>query len=196
MRRRIYPDELTLLEAGDPARRHRRARRAGTIADTRTTAGDHISATVLYLIGIVYLSLEQYVPAEAALKAALVPLPDYLRVHEALGLLYIRTERYEDARVHLTRAAELGLNTAGLHASLGYINTKAENWWGAASAYQQALAMEHDNRNWQTGLLQALNETQQYAAGLALVEQMLQNRGERSRPLVVSRAHVAEFGPA
>ena len=92
--------------------------------------------------------------------------------------------------MHLTRAAELGLNTAGLHASLGYINAKAKNWWGAASAYQQALAMQHDNRNWQTGLLQALNETQQYAAGLALVEQMLQDDAN-DPDLWLYRAHMA-----
>ncbi|HEX7237244.1 MAG TPA: hypothetical protein VF405_09805, partial [Gammaproteobacteria bacterium] len=86
-----------------------------------------------------------------------------------------QTERWEEARAHLTRAAELGLNTAQLHASLGYINYKTKNWWGMASAYQQAMAMEPDVRDWQSALLSALNETHQYAAGLALVEQMLQS---------------------
>jgi tetratricopeptide (TPR) repeat protein len=104
--------------------------------------------------------------------------------------LYIRTERYAEARAHLTRAAELGLNTAALHASLGYINSIAKNWWGAASAFQQALAMQHDNRSWQTGLLQALNETQQYAAGLALVEHMLQAEPDDA-DLWLYRAHMS-----
>jgi tetratricopeptide (TPR) repeat protein len=130
------------------------------------------------------------VPAETALEAALVPLPDYLRVHESLALLYLRTDRYADARVHLNRAAELGLNTPSLHASLGYVNAEAKNWWGAASAYAQALAMEHDNRSWQSGLLQALNETQQYAAGLALVEQMLQTEPD-DPDLWLYRAHMS-----
>ncbi|HET7131637.1 MAG TPA: tetratricopeptide repeat protein, partial [Gammaproteobacteria bacterium] len=118
---------------------------------------------------------ERYVPAEAALEAALVPLPDYLRVHEALGLMYLRMKRYADSRVELTRAAELGLNTAGLHATLGYLNSATKNYWGAASAYQQALTMDPGNRNVQTSLLHALNETNQYASALALVEQMLED---------------------
>jgi tetratricopeptide (TPR) repeat protein len=181
--------ELTLLEAGDPVG-FLRARVGPGRLPLPAAGTEDISATVLYVIGMIYFQLERYEPAEAALKTALVPLPDYLRVHEALGLLYVRTERYAEARVHLTRAAELGLNTAGLHISFAYINIKDENWWGAASAFQQALAIKHDERQWQTGLLQALSETQQYAAGLALVEQMLQ--AEPNDPdLWLYRAHMA-----
>jgi tetratricopeptide (TPR) repeat protein len=186
--REKYGRELALLEAGDP--NGVVGGRAGPGRLPVPVPFGEVSATVLYVIGATYLALEQYVPAEAALKAALVPLPDYIRVHESLGLLYLRTERYEDARVHLARAAELGLNTAGLHAALGYVNMQAENWWGAIGAYQQALAMEQDNRNWQTALLQALNATQQHAAGLALVEQMLQD--EPNGPdLWLYRAHLS-----
>jgi tetratricopeptide (TPR) repeat protein len=165
---------LALLETGDPGGVVARSAGPGRLPIPFAGRED-VSATVLYLLGVTYVYLERWVPAEAALKAALVPLPDYQRVHEALGLLYIRTDRYEEARAHLTRAAELGLNTAQLHASLGYINYKIKNWWGMASAYQQALTMEPDVRDWQMALMSALNETRQYAAGLALVEQMLQS---------------------
>jgi len=182
--------ELALLEAGDPDGAVGGRAGPGRLPIPIPAGGDEISATVLYLIGHAYLALERYVPAEAAFKAALVPLPDYLRVHESLGLLYVQTERYAEARLHLARAAELGLNTAGLYAALGYLNAVTQNFWGAVSAYQQALAMEHDNRNWQTGLLQALRETQQYAAGLALVEQMLQD--EPNDPVLwLYRAHMS-----
>jgi tetratricopeptide (TPR) repeat protein len=187
--REHYPAELALVEAGDSA-----GALGGRAGPGRlpipVAGGNNISATVLYLIGTTYLALERYAPAEAALRAALVPLPDYLRVHEALAILLVRTERFEEARVHLARAAELGLNTAALHASLGYINAQVKNWWGALSAYQQAVAIEHDNRNWQTGVLQALNETQQYGAGLALVEQLLPADPD-NRDLWLYRAHMA-----
>jgi tetratricopeptide (TPR) repeat protein len=165
---------LAVLETGDPA---------GLVANSAgpgrlpipPAGGEDVSATVLYLIGVTYSYLERWVPAEAALKAALVPLPDYERVHVALGNLYTQTERWDEAREHLNRAAELGLNTAALYGALGYINYKVKNWWGMAGAYQQALTMEPDVRDWQGALLSALNETRQYAAGLALVDQMLQN---------------------
>lgn len=160
------------LEAGDPEGQV--ASRVVPGGVSYGPAAGSFSAALLFLIGHTYFALEQYLPAETALKAALAPLPDYLRVHESLGLLYLHTERFAEARVHLTRAAELGLNTAALHGALGYLNHRTQNYWGAASAFQQALVTQHDNVNWQRGLLHALNETRQYRAALALVEQMLQ----------------------
>ena len=180
---------MAALENGDPAGLVARSAGPGRLPIPQTGRED-VSATVLYVIGVAYIYLERWVPAEAALKAALVPLPDYQRVHEALGNLYIRTERWDEARAHLTRAAELGLNTASLHASLGYISYKTKNWWGMASAYQQALTMEPDVRDFQSALMTALNETRQYAAGLALVEQMLQS--EPNDPVLwVYRSYMA-----
>jgi len=181
--------ELALIEAGDPDGELARRAGGGRVPGVMPGAGN-ISATVLYLIGHAYLSLERYAPAEVALKTALMPLPDYLRVHEALGLLYIRAERYDEAQVHLVRAAELGLNTADLYGALGYINHEQNNPWGAQSAYQQALTMDHQNRNWQDGLLWALGETGQYAAALALVEQMLQY-DPNDMDLWLYRAHMS-----
>jgi tetratricopeptide (TPR) repeat protein len=149
-----------------------------------------VSSMLLYLTGHIYFALEQFGPAENAFEAALVVLPDYVRVHEALGLLYLRIERYEEARVHLARAASLGLNTASLYGALGYVNHQTQNFWGAASAFQQALVMEHDNGNWQRGLLHALTETDQHQAGRALVEQMLQQEPDNP-DLWVYRSHLS-----
>lgn len=166
-----YESLFTLLEAGDPLR----------IVQPRVVVGglmspsgsDLVSATMLYLIGHAYFSLEQYPPAETAFLYALGPLPDYLRVHESLGLLYLATERYEEARVHLGRAAELGLHSPNLYAGLGYLNQQTQNYFSAASAFSSALVME-SNESWQFGLLYALVQTRQYAAATSLVEQMLQ----------------------
>jgi tetratricopeptide (TPR) repeat protein len=185
--------ELGLLETGDPGGVVGARAGPGRLPIPIPAGGDEISATVLYLIGVAYMELERYVPAEAALKAALVPLPDYLRVHEALGLMYLRMKRYADSRAQLTRAAELGLNTAGLHATLGYLNSATNNYWGAASAYQQALTMDPGNRNVETSLLHALNETNQYAAGLARVANMREEDPNAPR-LGLYRAHLSRRG--
>lgn len=149
-----------------------------------------VSSMLLYLTGHIYFALEQYDPAENAFEAALVVLPDYVRAREALGLLYLRTERYEEAREHLTRAASLGLNTPQLYGALGYINHQTDNFWSAASAFQQALMLQHDNADWQRGLLHALTETDQHQAGRALVEQMLQHDPDNP-DLWVYRSHLS-----
>ncbi|WP_460478511.1 hypothetical protein, partial [Escherichia coli] len=86
---------------------------------------------LLYLIGHTYFSLEKYEEAETAFLAALNPVPDFIRVHESLGMLYLRMERYEDAKKHLAHAADLGLGTAPLFGALGYLNYRTGNFLGA-----------------------------------------------------------------
>jgi tetratricopeptide (TPR) repeat protein len=179
---------LALLESGDPEGQIQLSVVPGGFNPERR--GMSVSATLLYMIGHVYLSLERYAPAEIAFQNALVPLPDYLRVHESLGLLYLTTERYEEARVHLVRAAELGLNTANLHAALGYLNQETQNYWGAASAFEQALALDNGNESWQRGLLFALIQSRQYGSAMTLIEQMLQGNAD-DRDLWLYRSQAA-----
>jgi tetratricopeptide (TPR) repeat protein len=134
---------------------------------------DDVSAALFYLLGQTYFRLERNPPAETAFKSALNYLPDYTRVHESLGYLYLGEERYDEAREHLSRAAALGLNTAALYGSLGFLNQATDNPWGAVSAYQQAMALDGDNEQWQRGLLNALNSSRNYGSAFALVEELL-----------------------
>ncbi|MDT8397404.1 MAG: tetratricopeptide repeat protein [Pseudomonadales bacterium] len=126
-----------------------------------------------FVIGQILLATEQTDRAEAALLAALQQLPDFVRAHQALGLLYLRAERYVKAREHISKAATLGGTNAALFGYLGYVNQQTNNFWGAIGAYQQALMLEHDNRQWQQGLLYALMETRQFGSALALVDELL-----------------------
>ena len=135
---------------------------------------NQVSATLMYLLGHIFMQLEQYEQAELALRSALVALPDYVRVHESLGLVYMQMEDFDAARDHLSRAAALGLHTANLYGALGYLNQERNNYWGAIGAYQQAMVMEPDNRQWRQGLLFSLAQSYQYESGLTLIEEMLQ----------------------
>jgi tetratricopeptide (TPR) repeat protein len=184
--RERYGSILDQLEAGDPEERLQQITVAGGAPEPR----NRVSATMLYLIGHVYMALEQYVPAETAFKTALVPLPDYIRVHESLGLLYLQIERYDEARAHLARAASLGLNTPNLYGALGYLNQQTHNYWGAVSAYQQAVMIDPGNESWQRGLLYSLAQTYQHDSALTLIDQMLQGTPDDAH-LWLYRAHVS-----
>jgi tetratricopeptide (TPR) repeat protein len=162
---------LELIENGDPDGQLRQRAVVGGIMPT--TRANQISAYLLYLIGHTYFSLEKYQAAETAFLSALGPLPDFIRVHESLGLLYMRMERYKEAQRHLSHAAGLGLHTAQLFGTLGYLNYQIENFWGAASAFQEALMLDPDNEQCKRGLLQSLSMTYQHQSALNLVESML-----------------------
>jgi tetratricopeptide (TPR) repeat protein len=170
--RSAYPNVLEQLEAGDPDKQLPQRVVAGGFMPNALRS--QLSSTLFYLIGHCYMALEQYLPAETAFKTALIPLPDYIRVHESLGLLYLQTGRFPEARVNLSRAAALGLNTSNLFGALGYLNQQSHNYWGAVSGYQQAMMLDPDNYQWQQGLLFALSQTRQYDSALTLVEQLLQ----------------------
>lgn len=151
-----------------------------------------ISASMLYLIGHSYFSLQRHVPAEAAFEAALRGMPNHVRAHESLGMLYLRTERYADARAHLARAIELGRNTVNVYTAIGYLDEKTRHYSSAASAFQQVLVLEPGNRSAQRGLLDALTQTPEHPKARALVEQLL--RAEpNDADLWLYRAQIALF---
>lgn len=190
-----YGPELTLLEAGDVEGFLRtRVPTAGggqpspfgiqgrdyIGLDLGLASPDMISASMLYVIGHSYFSLGRYLPAETAFELALRALPDHVRAHESLGMLYLRTERYADARGHLARAVQLGRNTAHVHAALGYLEQKTRHYWAAASAFQRALVLEPGHESAQRGLLHALTESHEVAKARALVEQLLRDEPDDS----------------
>jgi tetratricopeptide (TPR) repeat protein len=166
-----YRDLTTDLEAGDP-----NGQAAQKAVDGNRMPAGAVSATMLYFIGSAYMAAQNSKAAEAAFKAALKPMPDYARVHESIGVLYLLGERYEDALPHLSRALQLGLATPNLYGALGFANQHVENYFGAASAFQAAMMLEPENEQWQQGLLSSLAASKQNEAGLAFVDQLLKRR--------------------
>jgi tetratricopeptide (TPR) repeat protein len=131
------------------------------------------SAGLNFVAGQIYLSTGADQKAETALQMALIQLPDFVRARQALGLLYLRQERYEEAREHITRAVSLGGSNAALFGYLGYLNQQTGHPWGAVGAYQQALMLEHANLQWQQGLLYALMGARQFESAQALIDELL-----------------------
>ena len=159
---------------------------------TRSPSGQHadvISASLLYVIGHSYFSLQRYVPAETAFKLALVVIPNHVRAHESLGMLYLQTQRYDEAREHLARAIELGRKTAHVYGAIGYLELQARRYVAAASAFERTLALEPGNRNAQRGLLLALTETRDHTKARALVEPLLRAEPD-DRELWLYRARI------
>ena len=151
---------------------------------------DTISASILYVIGHSYFSLEKYLPAETAFRLALQATPNHVRAHESLGMLYLRTERYADARTHLARAVQLGRNTALVHSALGYLDVRTRRYSAAATDFERALVLAPDDRNARRGLLLALTETREHDKAEALVEQLLRDEPD-DRDLWLYRAKIA-----
>ena len=147
-----YGDLATQLEAGDPTGEVANKTVDGNLSTATHMPAGAVSAALLYFIGNAYMTAQNSVAAEAAFKAALKPLPDYIRVHESLGILYLLDDRAVNALPHLSRAVQLGLASPNLYGALGWANQKLDNPFGAQSAFQAAMMLEPGNEQWQQGL--------------------------------------------
>lgn len=135
-----------------------------------------LSPAMLMLKAQVYFSVKEYDKAEATYLSVLGRMPQLVRAHTDLGQLYLVREDFVKARQYFANAVAYGSNEAIVHGQLGYLNLTLHGATSAISAYQQALALEPENVQWQRGLLAALSQAKMYEATLAYIKELIQKR--------------------
>lgn len=142
------------------------------------------------LYGQVLLNEKQYALAEKMLVDALESTPNSPSAHRSLSMIYLMTGEQDNARKHLTRCVELGVQDAQIFGQLAYVNLQLGKPISAISAYQNALMLEPDSQQWYQGLLFALIETNALAQAETLLSEMLLN-DESNKQLWLQRGHIA-----
>lgn len=132
-----------------------------------------LSVAMLMLKAQIYFSLEKHEDAEKAYKAALARQPHLVRAYADLAQLYMLTDRPLKAREHFANAVAFGASEAYIHGQLGYLNLTHFGPYAAISAYQQAIALEPENSQWQQGLLAALSQAGMFESAKALIADLL-----------------------
>lgn len=135
-----------------------------------------LSSAMLMLKAQVYFSVKEYDRAEETYLSVLGRVPQLIRAHSDLGQLYLIREDFVKARQYFANAVAYGSNEAIIHGQLGYLNLTLHGATSAISEYQQALALEPENVQWQRGLLAALSQAKMYEATLAYVKELIQKR--------------------
>ena len=146
-----------------------------------------LSPAMLHLKGQVYFSIGEYEEAEEIFQTVLLRMPQFIRAHVDISVLYLKQEKYAKARDHLAKAISYGEGSAKIYGQLGYLNMKLHNAQSSISAYQQALMLEPTNTYWQNGLLTALTDASMIDAALALSEEMIRTQNKDTR-LALNRA--------
>lgn len=134
---------------------------------------DTISPALYLLTAQVQMQLKKTKEAEKSYLAALQQMPDLIRAHHGLSILYLSTEQAEKSQKSLIKAISLGLANSDSYAQLGYLNMQLNSPISAVSAYQQALMLSPNDKNVQQGLLFALVRSKQLAAANSLLDKML-----------------------
>ena len=185
---RIEPEEFELTQRLRPLLDEQRWRQALAMLDAE--AATPASAALDFLKAQLESATGNYDGAVSSYLNAIAKLPHFARAHAGLGTLYLILEKPGQAREHLARALALGATDVQTYAQLGYLNLKLANAWSAVSAYEQALALEPDNRRWQHGLLTSLVASGNFGSAGALLDEMLRATPDRTE-LWQQRANLA-----
>lgn len=137
-----------------------------------------LSPAMLTLKAQIYFSLKKYDLAEKTYLAVLKRAPQLVRAHSDLAQVYLIKEDYENARKYFSNAVAFGSNEAIIHGQLAYLNLTLHGPYSAISEYQQAMALEPNNPQWQQGLLAALSQARMYEAAQALIQELITKRPE------------------
>lgn len=161
-----------LLDAGDKQR---------VLKELETFYEIELSIAMMMLKAQVYFAVEEYDKAEQTYLASLSRSPQLVRAHVDLGQLYMLQNKMKKARDYFARAIELGAKEAEVYGQLGYLNLTQHGPFSAITAYQQALAIEPENKQWQQGLFISLTQAKMFEAAQALLSDLIAKEPNNSQ---------------
>ncbi len=132
-----------------------------------------LSPAMLSLKAQIYFSLQQYKKAEETFLKVLSRKPQLVRVHRDLGQLYLLQDKPKLARHHFSEAVSFGSNEAIVHGQLAYLNLTLHGAFSAITSYQQAMALQPEEVQWQQGLLASLSQAKMYESAQALLSELI-----------------------
>ncbi|MDH5553539.1 MAG: tetratricopeptide repeat protein [Nitrosomonas sp.] len=110
------------------------------------------SPKIMYLLGRYHQGKINYKKAIEAYEKALVANPDYVEVHNGLGVIYSIQGRHELAVQHFQKAISLAPEATYLHNNLGYAYLVQGQEIEAAKSLQLALKLDPGNKQARSNL--------------------------------------------
>ena len=110
------------------------------------------SPRILYLLGRYHQGKINYKKAIAAYDKALTADPDYVEVHNGLGVIYSVQGKHELAVRHFQKAINLAPEETYLHNNLGYAYLTQGRETEAAESLQLALQIDPENKQARSNL--------------------------------------------
>ncbi len=138
------------------------------------------SAALDFYLGNLHFQQGRLDQAAARYEAALAKFPSFLRAQKNLGLIRVRTARFDDAVGSLSRVIELGASDGLTYGLLGYSYAALGKFVSAESAYRSAMLLEPERMDWKLGLAQSVLEQHKYGEAVSLCEELIAREPERA----------------
>ena len=123
---------------------------------------------IMYLLGRYYQGKVQYEKAVDAYHKALVVKPNFVEVHNGLGIIYAVEGKLDLALQHFSTAIELAPKKSYLHNNLGYAYLIHGLEYEAAESFKVALQIDSRNEQARKNLITAFERLGFYEDILAL----------------------------
>ena len=103
---------------------------------------DKTNLKALFLLGSVFLNIEQYDKSVEYLNKVISINPSIVNAYSNLGIVHIKLKQYEDAKKFLKKAIELNSNHLDAHNYLGVVYCELGNFSKALDSVNKALKLD------------------------------------------------------
>lgn len=149
-----------------------------------------------YELGILYFRKNDLFTAERWLTQAVTKFERFLRAHQNLGRILYRTQKYDKAIEHITKALALGQADEELYGLLGICYMSTDQALSAESAFRSAVMLGPKTLDWKMGLAQAISKQGKATEAVALFGELIQNNPTRTDIIgYQAMAHLANKAP-
>lgn len=148
------------------------------ILDDETAGKDAGSAIFDFTLGNLYFQNGRLPQAANSFTLAIRKFPDFRRAHQNLGIIYLQSDRPDQAIQHLSRTIALGGGDGPIFGLLGSAYAMSEKWPQAETAFRSAMILQPDSRDWKLGIVRSLFAQERFNDTAALVQMMLADTPE------------------
>jgi tetratricopeptide (TPR) repeat protein len=190
---RITPEEVSILEKLRPL-----------MAEDLPKAEDMLknrmkpdcSAILDFTLGGIQFQQDKMTEALGNYQKAVEKFPSFRRAWRNLGLIYVRSGKYDDAISAFTRMIQLGGGDAYSFGLLGFAYAAKQDYQASEAAYRNALLLQPENTEWRLGITRCVFKQQKFEDAVTLLEVLIGRYPEKTEFwLLQAQAYLAMKKP-
>jgi len=167
---RVTAEEIAVLEKIRPLMAEDLKKAEGAL---RRQIKPESSAILDFTLGSIYFQQDNMIDAQENYLKAITKFPNFRRAWRNVGLIYVRSGKYDEAINAFTRMIELGGGDAYSFGLLGFAYASKQDYQAAEAAYRNALLLQPDNTDWRLGITRCVFKQQKFEDAATLLEVLI-----------------------
>lgn len=174
---RVTAEEIAILEKIRPLMAEDLKKAEGSL---RRQIKSESSAILDFTLGSIYFQQDNMIDALENYLKAVTKFPNFRRAWRNIGLIYVRSGKYDEAINAFTRMIELGGGDAYSYGLLGFAYASKQDYQAAEAAYRNALLLQPDNTEWRLGITRCVFKQQKFEDAVTLLEVLIARHPDKT----------------